>query len=101
MTTSSTKTIAGTGYSQNVNSFDAGVEIANKAIDKSGLSQETLFFLFATPHHKIDLLMRGFRSVSRYMPKFFGCTTTGLVTNKVLSYNGALVGGAVISTDTA
>jgi len=100
MTTSSTKTIAGTGYSQNVNSFDAGVEIANKAIDKSGLSQETLFFLFATPHHKIDLLMRGIRSVIGDKPKFLGCTTTGLVTNNFLSYNGALAGGAFISTDT-
>lgn len=98
--TPSTKTIAGTGYSQNVNSFDAGVEIANKVISRSSLLKETLFLLFATPHHKIDLLMKGIRSVIGEKPKFLGCTTTGLVTNHFLSYNGALAGGAFISTDT-
>ena len=98
ITASSTKTIAGTGFSQNINSFDAGVEIANKAINGSGLSHETLFLLFATPHHKIDLLMKGIRSVIGDKPKFLGCTTTGLVTNHFLSYNGALAGGAMIST---
>ena len=88
---SSIKAKSGTGFSQNTNSFDAGVEIANKAVDNS-LNNKTLFFLFATPHHKIDLLMNGIRSVIGNSPKFLGCTTTGLVTNNFLSYNGTLAG---------
>jgi hypothetical protein len=97
---STTKITAGTGYSQNENSFEAGVEIARKALNKSELSDETLFLLFATPHHKIDLLMKGIRSVIGERPKFLGCTTTGLVTNEFLSYSGALAGGAFISCET-
>jgi len=94
-----TKTTSGTGYSQNQNSFEAGVEIATKAMYKTHLSKETLFLLFATPHHKIDLLMKGIRSVIGDTPKFLGCTTTGIVTNDFLSYNGALAGAAFISND--
>ena len=98
-TLSSTRSKAGTGFSQNINSFEAGVEIANKAVNGVDLNRETLFLLFATPHHKIDLLMNGIRSVIGDSPKFLGCTTTGLVTNDFLSYNGALAGGALISHD--
>src|SRR4029077_6770293 len=97
---STTKIKAGTGYSQNENSFEAGVEIANMAINESNLSDETLFLLFATPHHKIDTVMDGIRSVTGDNPKFLGCTTTGIVTNHFLSYSGALAGGAFISSDT-
>jgi hypothetical protein len=97
---STTKIKAGTGYSQNENSFEAGVEIANKALNENSLSEETLFLLFATPHHKIDLVMNGIRSVMGDNPKFLGCTTTGIVTNHFLSYSGALAGGAFISSET-
>src|ERR1700682_246618 len=97
---SSTKIKAGAGCSQNENSFEAGVEIANKAMNENSLSDETLFLLFATPHHKIDLVMNGIRSVMGENPKFLGCTTTGLVTNHFLSSSGALAGGAFISSET-
>ena len=97
---SATKAKAGTGFSQDANSFSAGVEIANKAVNGTHLDSETLFFLFATPHHKVDLLINGIQSVIGDSPKFLGCTTTGLVTNDFLSYNGALAGGAFISYDT-
>lgn len=95
-----TKTKVGTGFSQNENSFEAGIEIANKAVRNSGLGDETLFLLFITPHHKIDIVIAGIRSVIGHKPKFLGCTTTGLVTNHFLSYTGALAGGAFISSDT-
>ncbi|MES1215739.1 MAG: FIST N-terminal domain-containing protein [Bacteroidota bacterium] len=100
LTLTSSATKAGTGFSQNENSFQAGIEIADKAMAGSKLSSETLFFLFATPHHKVDQLMKGIRSVVGDQPKFLGCTTTGLVTNEFLSYTGALAGGAFISSDT-
>ena len=94
-----TKIKTGTGYSQNENSFEAGVEIAKKTMNENSLSDETLFLLFATPHHKIDLVMNGIRSVMGDNPKFLGCTTTGIVTNQFLSYSGALAGGAFISSE--
>ena len=93
---STTKIKAGTGYSQNENSFEAGVEIANKAMKVNSLSDETLFLLFATPHHKIDLVMNGIRSVMGDNPKFLGCTTTGIVTNQFLSYTAARAGVGII-----
>lgn len=93
------KTTAGTGYSQRENSYEAGVEIANKSVRSSHLFKQTLFFLFATPHHKIDMLIDGVRSVIGNRPAVFGCTTTGLVTNEFLSYTGVLAGGAFISSD--
>ena len=49
-----TKTKAGTGHSQNPNSFEAGVEIATTVVNGAELSPYTLFLLFATPHHKVD-----------------------------------------------
>jgi len=98
-TLTETKTKTGVGYSQDENSFEAGVEIANKAINGVELLPETLFLLFATPDHKIEMLMQGIRSVLGDNPKFLGCTTTGLVTNEFLSYRGALAGGAFISCD--
>src|SRR5205085_10265622 len=85
---------------QNENSFEAGVEIANKAVGKSVLDNETLFLLFTTPHHKIEPVIAGIKSVIGPDAKFLGCTTTGLVTNQFLSYTGALAGGAYLSSET-
>lgn len=94
-----TKTKVGIGFSQNENSYKAGVEIASKALAKTSLSTETLFFLFATPHHEIEELIGGIKSLTGDGPKFLGCTTTGLVTRDYISYTGALAGGGFISSD--
>jgi small ligand-binding sensory domain FIST len=93
------KTKTGVGHSQNENSYEAGIEIATKALNGTDLLNETLFLLFATPHHKINIVMDGIRSVMGDNPKFLGCTTTGLVTNEFLSYSGPLAGGAFVSSD--
>jgi hypothetical protein len=95
-----TKTKAGVGYSQKEDSFEAGVEIARMALQKTSLLQETLFFLFATPLHNIDELKRGIRSVMGESLKFLGCTTTGLVTGEFISYTGILAGGSYITSNT-
>jgi len=96
----STKSRAGVGISQKENSFDAGVEIANNALANGTLNSETLFFLFATPHHKTDDLMRGIRSVMGDDLKFLGCTTTGSVTKDFIAYSGTLAGGGFLSSST-
>jgi hypothetical protein len=98
-TSSITSTKVGTGFSQNENSYQAGIELAEKAVRQQKLNEQTLFFLFTTPHHNVEELMKGIRSVAGDTPVFLGCTTTGIVTNEFLSYNGILAGGAFISLE--
>lgn len=93
------QTKTGIGYSQQENSFDAGVEIATKAMPKATKTIQTLFFLFATPQHKIDLLIQGIMSVMGDNIRFLGCTTTGIVTKDFISYTGVLAGGGFITSD--
>jgi len=81
------ESVAGVGFSEDINSFDAGVEIGKKATSGKLLADETLFFLFATPHHRVDRLISGVRSIVGDKPKFLGSTTTGLVTQGFLSYS--------------
>lgn len=98
--TTATKTKAGVGFSQKEDSFQAGVEIANMALSKNELANETLFFLFATAQHKIDDLINGVRSVVGKAPQFLGCSSTGLVTKDFISYSGVLAGGGFITSGT-
>lgn len=97
--TTSTKTKTGTAYSQNENSFEAGVEIAKNAIGNSTLSNHTIFLLFATPTHDAHLLMKGMRSVIGNGPAIIGGTTIGVVTNVFLSYSGVMAGAGFLSSD--
>jgi len=97
----STKTKTGTAYSQNENSYDAGVEIATNAIGDTKLSGYTLFLLFATPTHDVQMLMKGMRSIIGDKPAIIGGTTIGVVTNEFLSYSGVIAGGGFISADNA
>lgn len=94
-----TKTKTGIGYSQNEASFEAGVEIASKALVNSSLSAHTLFWLFATPTHDVNMLMNGVRSIIGAEPSIIGGTTIGILTNDFLSYTGAMAGGGFISAD--
>jgi len=93
------KAKTGTGYSQNENSFDAGIEIAKNAIKDTTLSDHTLFLLFATPMHNSKMLMEGMRSVIGDKPAIIGGTTIGIVTNEFLSYSGVMAGGAFLSSE--
>lgn len=92
------KTKTGIGYSEKENSFDAGVEIATMAKPNTEVADQTLFFLFATPHHKIDFLMQGIKSVMGDNIRFLGCTTTGIVTKDFISYTGVLAGGGFMTS---
>lgn len=95
-----TKTQAGIGFSQNEDSFQAGFEIAKLATANTILHAETLFFLFASSHHRVEKLMEGIRSIAGESVRFLGCTTTGLVTGNFISYTGTLAGGLLLSMDT-
>jgi hypothetical protein len=99
MISSKSFTKTGIGYSQKENSFEAGVEIARSTLSNKTLASNTLFFLFATPHHNIDALIDGIKSILGEDPKFLGCTTTGLVTKDFISYSGVLAGGGFITSD--
>ncbi len=88
-----------TGYSQLLNSFDAGREIAESMQSDLVLSGQTLLLLFATPHHNVNNLIAGVKSVIGEDIDVLGCTTTGLICNDFISYTGALSGGLIISSD--
>ena len=96
---SSTRTNTGTAYSQNENSFEAGLEIAKNAIGNSTLLEHSIFLLFATPTHDAHLLMKGMRSVIGNAPAIIGGTTIGVVTNEFLSYTGVMAGAGFMSSD--
>ncbi|MES2882510.1 MAG: FIST N-terminal domain-containing protein [Bacteroidota bacterium] len=98
-TTNVAKTKTGTAYSQNENSFEAGVEIAKNAIDNSALLNQTIFLLFATPTHDAQRLIKGMRSVIGDGPSIIGGTTIGVVTNEFLSYSGVMAGAGFISSN--
>lgn len=99
MPITSTKAKTGTAYSQNENSFEAGVEIAKSAVGSQTLSGHTLFLLFATPTHDAQMLIKGMRSVVGESPAIIGGTTIGVVTNEFLSYAGVMAGAGFISAD--
>lgn len=94
-----TKTKTGTGFSQNENSYEAGAELAMKALGNNELDEHTMFLLFASPHHDAELLMDGLRSVIGNKPVIIGGTTIGILTNDFLSYTGAMAGGAFLSSE--
>src|SRR5687768_2182009 len=91
------ETLTGIGVSQNEDSYEAGVEIATKALLGNQLANHTLFFLFATYEHSPDELIKGARSVMGDDVGFFGCTTKGIVTKDLISYMGKIAGGAFIT----
>lgn len=98
VTATETQTKTGVGFSQNENSFEAGVEIARMAVKGKELNEKTLFLLFATPHHKIEKLIEGIQYVTGTVVDILGCTTTGIVTNDFISYSSTMAGGAFLSS---
>ena len=89
----------GIGYSQQENSYEAGVEIAKKAVGDVSLARHTLFLLFASPGHSAEMLISGLRSVVGDQPAIIGGTTIGILTNDFLSYTGIMAGGAFLTSD--
>ncbi len=95
----SVKTLVGISSSIKEDSFEAGAEIARKALAGNSFLSHTLFFLFATGEHDIDELIRGIRFITGDSPVFLGCTSKGLITKEFISYTGLMVGAGFITSE--
>ena len=93
-------TKAGVGFSQKVNSKEAGIEAAQAAMQKAGVERCDLVILFAGAKHDPVLLREGVRSIIGVEPRLFGGAVVGVITNENLGTEGYEVGVAVISSAT-
>lgn len=94
-------TLAGTGFSDKINSFEAGVECATTAKFQSGITDSCdLAFLFTTSRHSPSQFADGVRSVIENAAIFIGGCGVGFITNDELGYDGYQSAVALIQSDT-
>lgn len=90
---------AGVGFSENPNSYEAGVAAARGAIADAGASRCDLAILYSTARHDPTRLRDGVRSVIGPAARLIGGYATGIITKDQLGYDGYQVGLAVLSCD--
>jgi hypothetical protein len=93
-------TRAGSGYSENPNSKEAGVEAARAAMAEAGLDSCDLVITFCTEKHDPVQFRDGVRSVVGPGARLIGGYAMGAITKDQLGYLGFQVGVAVLSSDT-
>jgi hypothetical protein len=99
MASSTPRTSAGVGYSENANSREAGLEAARAALAEAGAASCDLVLLFATDKHDPVVLRDAVRSVVGPTARIVGGSAMGVITRDRLGYEGQQVGVAVISSD--
>lgn len=92
-------TTAGVGYSENSDSYDAGVEVAKAALTEAGVSECQLATMYSTSKHDPVQLHRGVRSVVGPTARIIGGYSNGIITRDRLGYDGYQVGMAVLASD--
>lgn len=80
---------AGVGYSDETNSAAAGAAAAKAALQHAGAESPDIVFLFSSSKHDPIALRDGVRSVVGEQARLFGGYTVGVITNDVLSCQGA------------
>jgi hypothetical protein len=90
---------AGVGFSEKTDSFEAGVEAAQAAVNDGGISRCDLVMLFSTSRHQPNRLRDGVRSVVGTEARLIGGYGTGIITTRRFGYDGCQVGVAVFSLD--
>jgi hypothetical protein len=94
-------TFAGTGFSEKVNSYDAGVEAAEAARQQSGITDGCdMAFLFTTSRHTPAQFADGVRSVIGHARIFIGGCGVGFITNDRLGYDGYQSAVALMKSNT-
>ena len=93
-------TTAGTGYSENPKSEEAGVEAARAALAEAGAGSCDLAILYSTPKHDPARLRDGIRAVIGPSARLIGGYAMGIITRDRLGYGGCQMGVAVVSSDT-
>ena len=90
---------AGVGYSEKIDTIEAGTEAACAAMDQSGSSSCDLAMLFSTSRHDPKKLAQAVRKVVGKKSRLIGGYAIGIVTADHLGYDGFQVGVAVIRSD--
>lgn len=89
----------GIGYSENPNSFDAGVEAITTAFAEANISDCDLVMMYSTSKHDPKALRDGVRSIIGNKPKLIGGYSNGIITKNKIAYDGYQMGVAVLSSD--
>lgn len=90
---------AGTGFSDNASSVEAGAEAARGAMAALGDGGCDLVMLFSTSQHDPALLREGVRSVVGPGPRLMGGWAVGVITNDRFGYGGSQVAVACLRFD--
>lgn len=93
-------TKAGVGFSNNPNSYEAGREIATKALKQLGDGGCDLAILYSTSKQDPKELHRGVRSVIGETPNLLGGWAVGIITADQLGYGGYEAGITLLKSST-
>ncbi len=89
----------GIAYSNDINAFMAGKNIAEKALQGFGLERADLVLAFCHGSMDHTAFYKGLRSVVGDMAPIIGGSAVGVVTNDHLSYEGAPAAAAIIQAE--
>jgi hypothetical protein len=87
----------GVSFSRSANSYDAGREMAQTAMRNGGTGNAGLALVFASAEHDSESLLRGVKSIIGNECIIAGGTSTGVITNDYLGYEGFHAGIMIIS----
>jgi len=92
------KTKIGTGWSNQTNSREAGIEAATIAIKNGGIARPDFALVFCSGKHNPYEFLEGVNSILKETPKIGG-SAIGIITDEFIGYDGFEVGVTVFSSD--
>jgi len=93
-------TKVGISYSENPNSFEAGIEVCKSALEDGNMDACDLAILYSTPKHNSAQLLDGLRSIIGPTPRLIGGYSVGIITKDYLGYDGYQAGVVLLSSET-
>ncbi len=87
----------GVSFSTSPHSLDAGREMAETAMHSAGTERADLALVFASSEHDSESLLKGVKSVIGNECIIAGGTSTGVITNDYLGYEGFHAGIMIVS----
>lgn len=93
------ETRSGVAHSTLQDSYLAGQELANKALQNAGIKECNFALVFASVEHQVENLLEGIQSILGPGTHIMGATSPGIITNDFLSYEGMLAGILVLASE--
>ena len=94
-------TRAGVGFSEKPDSYTAGYEAAQAALQQAAIATCDLLLVFATSKHDAAAFYNGVRAAAGPQAQIVGGSAIGIITNDRLGYDGYQVGVAAFHADDA